>query len=123
MAVGKRILLVDDAMFMRAVLKHILITNGYDIVGEASNGLQGVEQYKELSPDLVILDMTMDELDGLGAARLIKEYDPNAKMLMCSAMLGQRKILEEALEAGAVDVIAKPFDKEKLLEVVAKIFE
>jgi len=120
---GNRILLVDDAMFMRAVLKNILVGGGYDIVGEACNGLTGVQQYKELAPDLAILDITMEELDGLDATKLIKEYDPNAKILVCSAMIGQRLIQEEALEAGALDVIAKPFKKEQVLEIVDRILK
>ena len=119
---SKNILIVDDAIFMRQVLKNILLEGGYNIVGEASNGLEGVEQYKALSPDLVILDITMDVLDGLDAAKYIKQIDPQAKILMCSAMLGQQLILQESLESGAMDVIAKPFKKEQVLEAVGTIF-
>ena len=117
----KRILLVDDAAFMRKVLSNILTNNGYDVVGEAENGQIGIEKYKELKPDLTVLDVTMDVLDGIEAVKCIKEYDPDAKLIMCSAMMGQTALVNEALEMGAMDYIRKPFKKEQVIEVVQKI--
>jgi len=117
----KTILLVDDATFMRKVLYNLLTSNGYNVVGEAENGQIGIDKYKELKPDLTILDVTMDVLDGIDAVKGIIEFDPNAKLIMCSAMMGQTALINEALRMGALDFIKKPFKKEEVLEVVKKI--
>ena len=117
---GKTILLVDDAAFMRMMLKDILTKNGYDVVGEAENGLKAIEKYKELKPNLVILDITMPEMDGIQAAKNIKAVDGNATIIMCSAM-GQQAMVIEAIQAGARDFIVKPFQPDRVLEAVQKV--
>lgn len=117
---SKNILLVDDAAFMRMMLKDILTKNGYSVVGEAENGLQAIDKYKELKPNLTILDITMPEMDGIAAARGIKEADPNALIVMCSAM-GQQSMVVESIQAGARDFIVKPFQPARVLEAVQKV--
>lgn len=114
-----RIMVVDDAAFMRMMLKDILTKGGYDVVGEAENGLKAIEKYKELTPDLVLMDITMPELDGIGAVRQIKEIDPAAKIIMCSAM-GQQAMVLESIQAGAKDFIVKPFQADRIIEAVRK---
>ncbi len=114
------ILLVDDAAFMRMMLKDILTKNGYNVVGEAENGVQAVEKYKELKPNLVVMDITMPEMDGIQAARAIKAEDANALIIMCSAM-GQQAMVVEAIQAGAKDFIVKPFQPDRVLEAVKKV--
>ncbi|GBF11612.1 response regulator [Tepidibacillus infernus] len=116
---GKRILIVDDAAFMRMMIKEILTKNGYEIVGEASDGLQAVEKYKETSPDLVTMDITMPEMDGITALKEIKKSDPNAKIIMCSAM-GQQAMVIDAIQAGAKDFIVKPFQADRVIEAITK---
>jgi two-component system chemotaxis response regulator CheY len=116
----KTILLVDDAAFMRMMLKDILVKNGYEIIGEAENGKKAVEKYTELKPGLVILDITMPEMNGIEAARAIKGADGSAKIIMCSAM-GQQAMVIEAIQAGAKDFIVKPFAADRVLEAVAKV--
>lgn len=116
---GKNILIVDDAAFMRMMIKDILTKNGYTVVGEADNGVTAVEKYMELKPDLVTMDITMPEMDGIQAVREIKKLDPNAKIIMCSAM-GQQAMVIDAIQAGAKDFIVKPFQPERVLEAVAK---
>ncbi|WXR61787.1 response regulator [Peptostreptococcaceae bacterium AGR-M142] len=117
---GKGILLVDDAAFMRMMIKDILSKNGYEILGEAENGAKAIEKYKEVSPDLVIMDITMPEVDGIQAVKEIKGMDPNAKIIMCSAM-GQQSMVIEAIQSGAKDFIVKPFQADRILEAVKKI--
>lgn len=117
---SKNILLVDDAAFMRMMLKDILVKNGYNIVGEAENGIQAIEKYKELKPDLTILDITMPEMDGIAAAKGIKEVDGEALIVMCSAM-GQQSMVVESIQAGARDFIVKPFQPARVLEAVQKV--
>lgn len=117
---GKGILLVDDAAFMRMMIKDILSKNGYEILGEAENGAKAVEKYKEVNPDLVIMDITMPEVDGIQAVKEIKGIDPNAKIIMCSAM-GQQSMVIEAIQSGAKDFIVKPFQADRILEAVKKI--
>ncbi|MZQ75134.1 MAG: response regulator [Peptoclostridium sp.] len=119
---GKRILLVDDAAFMRMMIKDILTKNGYDIVGEAENGLKAVEKFKELVPELVIMDITMPEMDGIQAVKEIKAIDKDAKIIMCSAM-GQQAMVIEAIQSGARDFIVKPFQADRILESVRKVLE
>lgn len=120
MSMGKNILLVDDAAFMRMMLKDILTKNGYEIVGEAENGAKALDKYKETMPDLVIMDITMPEVDGIQAVKNIIAYDKDAKIIMCSAM-GQQAMVIEAIQAGAKDFIVKPFQAERALEAVKKV--
>ena len=114
------ILLVDDAAFMRMMIKDILTKDGFDILGEAEKGAIAVDKYKELSPDLVIMDITMPEMDGIEAVKAIKEINPDAKIIMCSAM-GQQAMVIEAIQAGAKDFIVKPFQADRVLEAVKKV--
>ena len=117
---AKNILICDDAAFMRMMIKDILTKNGYNIAGEAENGAKAVEKYNELKPDLVLMDITMPEMDGIQALKKIKEADPGASVIMCSAM-GQQAMVIEAIQAGAKDFIVKPFQAERVLEAVKKV--
>lgn len=117
---AKSVLVVDDAAFMRMMIKDILSKNGYDIAGEAENGLKAVEKYKELTPDLVLMDITMPEMNGIEAVKAIKAFDPGAKIVMCSAM-GQQAMVIESIQAGARDFIVKPFQADRVLEAVRKV--
>ena len=114
-----KILIVDDAAFMRMMVKDILTKNGYEVVGEAENGMKALEKYQELKPDLTTMDITMPEMDGISAVKEIKKVDPNAKIVMCSAM-GQQAMVIEAIQAGARDFIVKPFQPDRVLEAVRK---
>ncbi|WP_100404474.1 response regulator [Bacillus solitudinis] len=114
-----KVLIVDDAAFMRMMIKDILSKNGYDVVGEANDGAQAIEKYQELSPDLVTMDITMPEKDGITALKEIKTFDPNAKIIMCSAM-GQQAMVIDAIQAGAKDFIVKPFQADRVLEAIKK---
>ncbi len=116
---GGRIFVVDDAAFMRIMLKDILTENGYQIVGEAENGRDAVEKYKELRPDLTTMDITMPEMDGVNAVKEIRKFDAEANIVMCSAM-GQQAMVIDAIQAGARDFIIKPFQPEKVVEAVRK---
>ena len=111
-----RVLVVDDAAFMRMMVKDILTKNGYEVVGEAENGMKALEKYQELKPDLTTMDITMPEMDGISAVKEIKKVDPNAKIVMCSAM-GQQAMV---IQAGAHDFIVKPFQPDRVLEAVRK---
>lgn len=115
-----RVLIVDDAAFMRMMLKDILTKNGYQIAGEAPNGLKAVELYKLEKPDVVTMDITMPEMDGIQALKEIKAVDPNARVIMCSAM-GQQAMVMEAIKSGAKDFIVKPFQPERVLESLKKV--
>lgn len=117
---GKNILVCDDAAFMRMMIKDILTKNGYNIAGEAENGQKAVEKYNETKPDLVLMDITMPEMDGIQALKKIKEMDPGASVIMCSAM-GQQTMVIEAIQSGAKDFIVKPFQAERVLEAVKKV--
>lgn len=117
---AKNILICDDAAFMRMMIKDILTKNGYNVVGEAENGAKGVEKYAELKPDLVLMDITMPEMDGIQALKKIKESDPSATVIMCSAM-GQQAMVIESIQAGAKDFIVKPFQADRVLEAVKKV--
>ena len=119
---ANRILIVDDAAFMRMMIKDILTKNDYEVVGEAENGLKAIEKYKELTPDLVLMDITMPELDGIQAVKKIKEHDPAAKVIMCSAM-GQQAMVIESIQAGAKDFIVKPFQAERVVEAIQKVLK
>lgn len=118
---SKKILIVDDAAFMRMMIKDILTKNGYEIVGEAQDGREAVEKYKELEPDLVTMDITMPEMDGITALKEIKQIDPDAVVIMCSAM-GQQAMVIDAIQAGAKDFIVKPFQADRVLEAIQKAF-
>jgi len=117
---GKKILLVDDAAFMRMMIKEVLTKNGFDVVGEAENGAVAVDKYSELKPDLVIMDITMPELNGIEALKKIKSQDSGAQVIMCSAM-GQQGMVIEAIQAGAKDFIVKPFQADRVCEAVRKV--
>ena len=119
---ANKILIVDDAAFMRMMIKDILTKNDFEVVGEAENGLKAIEKYKELMPDLVLMDITMPELDGIQAVRLIKEYDATAKVVMCSAM-GQQAMVIESIQAGAKDFIVKPFQADRVIEAIQKVLK
>lgn len=117
---SNKILIVDDASFMRMMIKDILTKNGFEIAGEAENGAKAIEKYKETRPDLVIMDITMPEVDGIQAVKEIKKIDPNSKIVMCSAM-GQQAMVIEAIQAGAKDFIVKPFQADRVIEAVRKV--
>ncbi len=114
-----RVLLADDLSFMRMVQREILKDQGYAVVGEASNGLEAVELFEKLRPDLVILDITMPLMNGLEATKRILAIDPSAAIIICSA-LGQQKLIVEAIQLGIKDFIVKPFKPERLLGAIAK---
>ena len=117
---AKNILIVDDAAFMRMMIKDILTKNGYNVVGEAENGAKAFDKYNELKPDLVLMDITMPEVDGIKALKNIKAADPSATVIMCSAM-GQQAMVIESIQAGAKDFIVKPFQPDRVLEAVKKV--
>ena len=119
---AKNILICDDAAFMRMMIKDILTKNGYNVAGEAENGLKAVEKYNELKPDLVLMDITMPEMDGIQALKTIKSGDPSAMVIMCSAM-GQESMVIEAIKSGAKDFIVKPFKPERILKTVTGLLE
>ena len=114
---AKNILICDDAAFMRMMIKDILTKNGYNV---AENGLKAVEKFKEVNPDLVLMDITMPEMDGIQALKEIKKIDGGAKVIMCSAM-GQQAMVIESIQAGAKDFIVKPFQAERVIEAVKKV--
>ena len=117
---AKRVLVCDDAAFMRMMIKDILTKNGYNVAGEAENGQKAVEKYNETKPDLVLMDITMPEMDGIQALKAIKAADANATVIMCSAM-GQQAMVIESIQAGAKDFIVKPFQADRVLEAVKKV--
>lgn len=117
---AKRVLVVDDAIFMRNIIKDIFASGGFDVVGEASNGLEAIERYKELKPDLVTMDLVMPFKNGIEATREILKGDVKAVVVMCSA-LGQESMVMEAIEAGALDFIVKPPRAEDVLAVAKKV--
>ena len=117
---AKSILICDDAAFMRMMIKDILVKNGYNIAGE--NGVKAVEKYQETKPDLVLMDITMPEMDGIQALKKIKAIDANASVVMCSAM-GQQAMVIESIQSGARDFIVKPFQPDRVIEAVKKAVE
>ena len=117
---AKNILICDDAAFMRMMIKDILTKNGYTVAGEAENGAVAVEKYLETKPDLVMMDITMPEKDGIQALKEIRAKDPSASVIMCSAM-GQQAMVIEAIQNGARDFIVKPFAADRILEAVRKV--
>ena len=116
---AKSVLICDDAAFMRVMIKDILTKNGYDVAGEAENGLKAVEKYNETKPDLVMMDITMPEMEGIQALNKIKEADANATVIMFYAM-GQQAMVIESIQSGAKDFIVKPFQADRVLEAVKK---
>ena len=117
---SKTVLVVDDAAFMRMTLKKSLENEGFEVVAEAENGKEAVEKYKNESPDLVTMDITMPEMDGLEAIKAIRDIDSESKIIMVSAM-GQEKMVIEAIQAGAEDFIVKPFDDDRISEAINKV--
>ena len=117
---AKKILLVDDAAFMRKMIKDTLIKNGYTEVFEAVDGADAVEKFGEIGPDLVVMDITMPNMDGLEALKAIRAKDGSANVVMCSAM-GQEAMVVEAIKLGAMDFIVKPFKPDRILQTVQKI--
>ena len=119
---AREILVVDDAAFMRMMIKNILNDNGFEVIGEAEDGSQAVKMYQELKPDLITMDITMPDMDGIEAVKKILSIDQQAKIIMCSAM-GQKTMVIEAIEAGAKDFIVKPFDADRVVESVNNVFK
>ncbi len=117
---NKKILVVDDAAFMRMMIKNSLTGQGYVNIVEAADGKEAVDAYNAEKPDLVIMDITMPNMDGLQALQAIKAADPNAKIVMCSAM-GQESMVVDAIRYGALDFIVKPFKQDRILQTVEKI--
>ncbi len=117
---ASRVLIVDDAAFMRMMIKDILEKNGFQVIGEANNGLKAVEIYQKEKPDVVTMDITMPDMDGIEAVKTIKAFDPAAKIIMCSAM-GQQTMVMDAIRAGAKDFIVKPFQPDRVLEAIRKV--
>ncbi|ASW43134.1 response regulator [Clostridium isatidis] len=115
-----RVLIVDDASFMRMMIKDILQKNGFEVVAEGSNGVEAVELYKKERPDIVTMDITMPDMDGIEAVKQIRAFDPNAKIIMCSAM-GQQSMVMDAIKSGAKDFIVKPFQADRVLEAIRKV--
>ena len=117
---GHRVLVCDDAIFMRTMISDILSGAGYEVVGEAETGVQAIERYRELKPDLVTMDIVMPDMGGIEAVREIVKANPDAKILMCSAM-GQQALVVEAIQAGAKDFVVKPFQPARVLEAVQRV--
>ncbi|PRR79386.1 Chemotaxis protein CheY [Clostridium liquoris] len=115
-----KVLIVDDAAFMRMMIKDILEKNGFEVIGEANNGLKAIELYKKERPDVVTMDITMPDMDGIEAVKEIKSLDASAKIIMCSAM-GQQGMVMDAIKAGAKDFIVKPFQPDRVLEAINKV--
>lgn len=116
----KKVLIVDDAVFMRRAIKNMLQGNGFDVVGEAENGMEGIQKYKELKPDIVTMDITMPGMSGIDALKSILEYDSKAKIVMISAM-GQEQFVKEAVIQGAKSFIVKPFKEESIVQSLNKV--
>jgi two-component system, chemotaxis family, chemotaxis protein CheY len=117
---SRTVLICDDAIFMRTMVGDILTQAGFDVIGEAETGVQAVERYKALRPDLVTMDIVMPEMGGIDAVREITKHDPEARILMCSAM-GQQALVVEAIQAGAKDFVVKPFQPGRVLEAVTRV--
>ena len=114
------VLIVDDAAFMRISIKNMLTKNGYEVVGEAENGAIGVQMYKDLTPDIVTMDITMPEMSGLDALKEIQKHDPKSKVVMVSAM-GQEAMVREAIVSGAKGFIVKPFKEDGIIAAMKKL--
>lgn len=118
----KRVLVADDASFMRQMIRDIVEPEGYEVVGEAADGVEVVERFKELHPDLVMMDIVMPKRSGIDAVKAIMELDGSARVVMCSA-LGQEALVMEAIQAGAKDFIVKPFKPDAVVSTLAKVLE
>ncbi len=116
----KRILIVDDAIFMRKMIGKVAAEAGWDIVGEAGNGLEAIELYEHLRPDLVTMDLVMPEMGGLEALRRIRAVDPDARVVVVTA-LDQKQVLMDSIREGAIDFIVKPFERQRVLNLLAKL--
>lgn len=116
----KRVLIVDDAAFMRMAIKNILVKNGFEVIDEAENGRVGFNKYKELRPDIVTMDITMPEMSGLESLKEIIKFDPSAKVVMVSAM-GQEQMVREAILLGAISFIVKPFKEDHVIKTLSMI--
>jgi two-component system chemotaxis response regulator CheY len=116
---GKKILIVDDAAFMRMMIKNIITKHGYEVAGEAENGKQAVSLYSEVKPDLVTMDITMPEMDGIESVKAIRAIDKEANIIMISAM-GQQAMVMDAIQAGARDFIVKPFQQERVIQAIER---
>ncbi len=114
------VLVCDDAIFMRTMIADILQQSGFEVIGEAETGVQAIEKYQQLQPDLVTMDIVMPDMGGIDAVREITKLDPNARILMCSAM-GQQALVVEAIQAGAKDFVVKPFQPSRVLEAVQRV--
>lgn len=117
---SRTVLICDDAIFMRTMVGDILRQAGFEIIGEAETGVQAVDKYRELHPDLVTMDIVMPDMGGIDAVREITKQDPSARILMCSAM-GQQALVVEAIQAGAKDFVVKPFQPSRVLEAVNRV--
>ena len=122
MSANRTVLICDDALFMRTMVKDILQQAGFEIVGEAETGIQAIDKYKSLKPALVTMDIVMPEMGGIDAVREITRDDPSARILMCSAM-GQQALVVEAIQAGAKDFVLKPFQPSRVLEAVNRVLQ
>jgi two-component system chemotaxis response regulator CheY len=118
----KKVLIADDASFMRQMIRDIIEPEGWEVVGEASDGVEVVDKYKKLHPDVVMMDIVMPKRSGIDAVKAIKAEDPSARIVMCSA-LGQEALVTEAVQAGAKDFIVKPFKPDAVLATLAKVAE
>ena len=116
------VLVVDDAAFMRLTIKQMLEAHGHSMAGEAKNGLEAVKKYNEVKPDVVLLDITMPEMNGIEALKLIKNIDPGAKIVICSA-LGQQEMVAQAIQFGANDFIVKPFEENRLIAALDRVLK
>lgn len=114
------VLIVDDAAFMRLTIKQMLEAHGHSMAGEAGNGIEAVKKFVEVKPDAVFLDITMPEMNGIEALKRIKGIDPNAKIIICSA-LGQQEMLAQAIQYGAKDFIVKPFEEARLIAALEQV--
>lgn len=115
-----KVLIVDDAAFMRISLKTMLVKNGFEVIGEAKNGVSAILKYKQYNPDVVTMDVTMPDMDGIEALKEIKKYDSKAKIVMITAM-GQKTMVKKAVLSGAKSFIVKPFKEEQLVETLNKV--
>lgn len=115
-----RIIVTDDAPFLRSLLKDILLKIGHEVVGEAQDGYEAIQLYKEMKPDLITMDITMPKMNGLQALSEIRDYDPEAKIIMCSA-IGQQQMILRAIHSGAKDFITKPFHQDRVREAIRKV--
>jgi two-component system chemotaxis response regulator CheY len=113
------ILLADDLAFIKMIQKEVLEKGGFEIVGDAIDGMDAIEKYRKLKPDVVLMDITMPKMDGLNSIKVIRQMDPNARIIVCSA-LGQQQLIIEAIRLGARDFVVKPFEPERLIKAIQK---